>query len=935
MAERKHRTKLKYLRLFQLLFLILSFIIIGAGFGFVFGALRTLPSYDLDNITGELSSQIYDKDDKEVMALRTEKKRIELSQTEIPEVMKQAIIAIEDQRFEKHIGVDLYRLGGAIIANIKEGYGSEGASTITQQLVKNAILKNPEKKMRRKIQELYIALQLEAKYSKEQILAFYLNNICYGHGTWSLQTASQLYFGKDAKDLTLAEAAMLAGVVNAPGRYSPYTNPEKAKQRRALVLNEMVKMSFITKEEAEQAKEEPFNLVGLKPNDYRFQSFVDYVIEEAAEKLKLDDDDLSVLYTAGYRIYTTMDTKTQETAEAVYADDKNFPSGKDGKIVQSALVVLDPHTGGIRSLIGGRNQQGERQFNRAVHATRQPGSAMKPIAVYGPALEKGYGPATALDDYPEQYDSGQGSKTFVNYDNYYRGLISMRTAIQYSVNTVAVKMLQRIGVAEGFNFAKSLGITSLVESGPANDMTLSLALGGLTKGVSPLELTAAYGAFANEGIYVKPYAIRRIEDKDGNIIYENKISKKVVMSPQTAYLMNDMLQTVVNSGTGTRAKMPDRPVAGKTGTTSYNVDAWFVGYTPDLVCSVWLGYDKKENMSSVYGGNYGAPIWKKVMEVAHRDLPPSSFKVPDNISTVVVDYKSGLLPSAYTPAKYRVAEKFNSAYLPTEVSNVWVETPVCAESGKLLTDRCPFPVTGIYLKRPVPWTGNIPPSDAAEEVPREHCPIHGGSVIANPDTPLFLHSTTETDQRGNVRSVRLSWQFSDVGPDTYYEIYRSSSSPVSLVSENRIAEVSSSNNWQDQNLPASAEHIYYRVVARNRDNSSITSNEITINLMPQVARLKAPYLRAERIRVRNRPAVRLTWTSVSDERPIVYYLYRSESPAFEPDSAHQIASNENILDTEWIDTDVEDDKTYYYKIIGIDLMTNDTSPVSNEAAAML
>ena len=298
MAERKHRTKLKYLRLFQLLFLILSFIIIGAGFGFVFGALRTLPSYDLDNITGELSSQIYDKDDKEVMALRTEKKRIELSQTEIPEVMKQAIIAIEDQRFEKHIGVDLYRLGGAIIANIKEGYGSEGASTITQQLVKNAILKNPEKKMRRKIQELYIALQLEAKYSKEQILAFYLNNICYGHGTWSLQTASQLYFGKDAKDLTLAEAAMLAGVVNAPVRYSPYTNHEKAKQRRALVLNEMVKMSFITKEEAEQAKEEPFNLVGLKPNDYRFQSFVDYVIEEAAEKLKLDDDDLSVLYTA-------------------------------------------------------------------------------------------------------------------------------------------------------------------------------------------------------------------------------------------------------------------------------------------------------------------------------------------------------------------------------------------------------------------------------------------------------------------------------------------------------------------------------------------------------------------------------------------------------------------------------------------------------------
>ena len=383
--------------------------------------------------------------------------------------------------------------------------------------------------------------------------------------------------------------------------------------------------------------------------------------------------------------------------------------------MQSALVVLDPHTGGIRSLIGGRNQQGERQFNRAVHATRQPGSAMKPVAVYGPALEKGYGPATVLDDYPEQYDSGQGSKTFVNYDNYYRGLISMRTAIQYSVNTVAVKMLQRIGVAEGFNFAKSLGITSLVESGPANDMTLSLALGGLTKGVSPLELTAAYGAFANEGIYVKPYAIRRIEDKDGNIIYENKISKKVVMSPQTAYLMNDMLQTVVNSGTGTRAKMPDRPVAGKTGTTSYNVDAWFVGYTPDLVCSVWLGYDKKENMSSVYGGNYGAPIWKKSWKSPTVTSPAASkcriTLAPWWLITI------RLLPSAYTPAKYRVAEKFNSAYLPTEVSNVWVETPVCAESGKLLTDAVLSRSPDLSQK-----TGSLdgehPPSDAAEEVPR-------------------------------------------------------------------------------------------------------------------------------------------------------------------------------------------------------------------------
>ncbi len=930
MARQNHRTKIKYLRILTLAFLLASFIIIGAGIGFVFGALRTLPSYDLNNITGELSSQIYDKDDKDVIALRTEKKRVELNQTEIPEVMKQAIIAIEDQRFEKHFGVDFYRLGGAILANIREGYGAEGASTITQQLVKNAILDNREKKMRRKIQELYIALQLEARYSKEQILAFYLNNIPYGHGTWSLQTASQLYFGKDAKDLTLAEAAMLAGVVNRPTTYSPYNNPEKAKQRRALVLNEMVKMNYITREEADKAKEEPFTLAGLKPNSFRFQSFIDCVIAEAADKLNLDEDELSILYTAGFRIYTTMDTKTQETAEEVYANDKNFPAGKGGKIVQSAMVVLDPHSGGIRTIIGGRNQQGERQFNRAVNATRQPGSAMKPIAVYGPALEKGYSPATVLDDYPEQYDSYQGTKTFVNFDNNYRGLISMRTALQYSVNTVAVKMLQRIGVSEGFNFAKSLGITSLVESGSANDMGLSLALGGLTKGVSPLELTAAYGCFVNEGIYVKPYAIRRIEDKDGNIIYENKIQKKEVMSRQTAYLMSDMLQTVVTSGTAQRASLSDRPVAGKTGTTSFNVDAWFVGYTPDLVASVWLGYDKTENMKNVFGGNYGAPIWKKVMTVAHRDLPPSNFREPDNISNVSVDYKSGLLPSNLTPEKYIVQEKFNTAYLPTETSNVWVEAHVCADTGQLLTDTCPNSITGIFLKRPIPWTGNTPPNDATEELPKEYCTIHGGSGYVNEAKPLYLQGSTQTDNQGKVRSVRLNWQFLTENPDTYFEIYRSTEPYVALVSDNRVAEVSRNSQWQDHNIP-NADKLYYRVVAKNSGTASVTSNEVIIYLSQQTNKLKAPHLTGEKsLSGNNDLAVRLSWSKSSDDRPIVYYLFRSESSGFVPSAANQIAINENILDTEWIDLDIEKNHTYYYKVLGIDLMTNETSPASNE-----
>lgn len=945
--RRRRKKKIRYSRLLLLIVLLASFVFVGLGLGLVVGALATLPPYDLNHITGDLPSLLFDKDDQEVTPVRSAKNRVELSQNEIPEVIKQAIIAIEDQRFKKHHGLDLYRLGGAIIANITKGYGAQGGSTLTQQLVKNAVLKNPEKKIRRKIQELFIAFQVEAKYSKEQILTFYLNNVYYGEGAWSLQTASQVYFGKDASELDLAEAAMLAGVVNAPSRYSPYKNPEKAKQRRALVLNEMVSLNFISPEEAEKAKDEPFNLVGLQPNDYQYQSFIDYVISEAIDKMKLTEADISSFYTAGYRIYTTMDTKTQVEAEKVYADPNNFPAGKKGQIVQSAMVVLDPHTGGIRALIGGRDQQGERQFNRAVDAVRQPGSAIKPVAVYGPAVEKGYGPATVLDDFPQQYDLGGGKlKTFVNHDNRYRGLISMRTGIQHSVNTVAVKMLQKIGINDSINFIKGLGITTLVESGDPNDKGLSLALGGFTKGVTPLELTAAYGCFANGGIYVKPHAIRRIEDKDGNLIYQNKIFQTVVMSPQTAYLISDMLQTVVQSGTATRAKLTDRPVAGKTGTTSYNVDAWFVGYTPDLVASVWLGYDQKEKMSGVFGGNYGAPIWRKVMTVAHQKIPARNFPEPQGITRLTVDYKSGLIPSSLTPEKYLVQEKFNSKYLPTAVSNVWVELPVCAETGKLLTNKCPHSITGIFLKRPTPWTGRIAPEDAIEEAPKEFCTLHSGAPIeiieekpGNEPPPVIktsfkLKGELQTSNQGQAKAILLQWEPLDDHTNVYYQIYRSTEANVPLTSQNRIAEVSNTNSWQDNNLPQ-ANRYYYRVIAcSSKNNTKTSSNVITINL-PQVEKLSTPHLTAEAQLINHLPRIKLSWTIPTTSDPIIYHLFRSKTPNFEANFTNQIALNETIVETSWLDTNVEKNSTYYYRVRGINILTNESSPLSNQVKVSL
>ena len=935
MPRKRPRIRIRYGRAAILAILLISFVVMGAGIGFVVGAIRSMPTYDLDNITGDLSSFILDKDDQVVTTLKTEKNRVQLTPDEIPKVMKQAIIAIEDQRFNLHRGFDPIRFFGAVVANITEGYGSEGGSTLTQQLVKIAVLQNPEKKLRRKIQEAIIAFQVESQYKKDEILTMYLNNVYYGHGAHSLQTAAQVYFGKDAIDLDLGEAAMLAGVVNAPGRYSPYLNAERAKQRQALVLNEMAEMNYISKETADKTKASDVKLVGLKPYNFKFQSFIDVVIEEAAEHLKLENTDISSLYTAGYRFYTTMDTKTQETAETVYADDKNFPAGKKDAIVQSALVLLDPHSGEIRTLIGGRNQQGERQFNRAVHATRQPGSAFKPVAVYGPALEKGYSPATVLDDFPVEYQTPMGPKTFVNYDERtrgYRGLISMRTGIQHSVNTVAVKMLEKIGISEGFKFAKRLGISTLVESGKANDMGLSLALGGLTKGVSPLELTAAYGAFANQGIYIKPFAIRKIEDKDGNVLYEHETTRTVVMSPQTAYLMTDMLQTVVQAGTASSARLNDRPVAGKTGTTSFDVDAWFVGYTPELVGTVWMGYDKVENMTNVFGGTNCAPILKKVMTVAHEGIPPSTFPQPEGIVNIPVDYKSGLLPAPLTPPDFVAMEKFNSAYVPSEVSSVWIQQPVCADTGQLLTSSCPTAITKTFLQRPIPWTGDIAPEDANLEVPWEHCTLH---IIGEAPNYMgfYLQGLPVAGNNGEITAIKMSWSFPFASPATVYSIYRSDKPGIALISQNKIAEVGG-NSWQDHNITPD-KYYYYVVVAQNSrlSEQSQASNEITIHTdrSPQPdSSLKAPRVSGAVHSDGSAVSVRLSWSGSSDNRPVVYYIFRSETSGFKPNPGNQIAVEQSITGTEWTDTITANGKNYYYRVIAFDLETNQQSPVSNQ-----
>lgn len=938
MTRRRPRKKMRLGRNIIITILLISFVAMGAGIGFVVGALRNMPQYDPRSITGDLSSLVFDKEDDLVTSLRTDKNRTELDQTEIPELVKKAIVAVEDQRFYKHPGVDLYRFMGAAVANLKKGYFAEGGSTITQQLVKVAVLENYEKKISRKIQEWFIAIRLEQMYSKDEILAFYLNNVGYGHGAWSLQTASQVYFGKDANDLNLGEAAMLAGVINAPGRYSPYRNPDKAKQRQALVLNEMVSMGYISNEEAETAKEKPFNLAGLQPINYKYQSFLDYVVEEAAEILQLDEDQIIDLYRSGFKIYTTMDAKAQENGETVFDDASNFPPDKGGKIVQSAMVVLDPHTGEIRTILGGRNQEGARQFNRATSATRQPGSTFKPIVAYAPALELGYSPATVLDDYPMEYQTPMGPKTFVNYNKKYKGLISMRTAIQYSINTAAVKMLEKIGIQEGFYFAKKLGISTLVESGKANDMGLSLALGGITHGVSPLELAAAYGAFANKGIYIKPHTIRRIEDKDGNVLYESQPKKSVAMSPQTAYLMTDMLQTVVQAGTGRKAKL-DRPIAGKTGTTSFDLDAWFVGYTPDLVGAIWLGfdvYDKKAKMTNVYGGGFGAPIWNKVMKVAHEDLPVSNFSTPEGIVSIPVDYKSGLLPSDLTPPEFTVQEKFNKNNIPVESSNVWIKMPVCADSGLKATDSCPHTISKVFLKRPIPWVGEIAPDDASLEPPTENCNIHGFNDNNNNGFRIQGSKLTENN---TLKGVRLTWNYKDASPETVFKIYRSNQPDVTVNPSNKIAEVKGlSFTWQDNAVQDNTNY-YYIMIAYNPTTGIISqpSNITSINSSNDTSNYTLPKPRLSAIiNIHGDLAdVKLSWKKPGNNKSLNYYVYRSETPDFTPQAKYQIALGQTITDNKWTDKNLKRNTTYYYRIIAYDRETRTQSAPSDQLTIII
>ncbi len=767
---RRKKRSIRWVRILLLLFLVTLMAGIGLGAGFVLNAVRAMPHIQDVRPQPQVTSFIYDADGEKIAPLRGPEHRIIVEFSEIPEVVRQAFVAMEDHRFYDHFGMDIYRTIGAMWHNLRNpGAALQGGSTITQQLARNAWPIGMEQTYQRKVQEAFLAIQIERAYTKDQILTMYLNQINLGHGAYGVQAAAQIYFGKDLSELTLGEAAIIASLPQAPSNLSPYVSMEQATRRRSFVLAAMVREGYITEAQQRQAERERVELIGLPEGVNSVAGhFVDYVLSQLLERYSQ-----ATVYGGGIHVYTTLDQRIQQGVEESIRThlDADFPLGEFEKDLQVGIVVLDPLTGHIKAMVGGREHNAMLEHNRVWQTYRQPGSAFKPIGVYTSALEAGWTAASIIDDAPVEYQLTTERFAPRNYRETgwplgaYRGLTTVREAIRRSVNVPAVRTLMEIGVDAGFETAERLGITSMIPDGPMSDRNPSLALGGLTRGVSPLELTLAYSTFAAGGIRPEPIAITRVEDRHGNVLEENETLRTVVVTPQLAYLMTDMLKSVVvdsrsgwisNWGTGWRAELSgDWPVAGKTGTTDDTIDLWWVGYTPSYIATVWLGFDEPESIPDIVGmhmpsGLYPALIWRDLMEVAHEGLGPLEFERPPDLVERTICIKSGQLPGEHCPAAQQRRELFIHGTEPLDTCEIHVSVEVCSSHPNLLWDpQCSErgqPVEKVFLDRPIleePVVDNrgrtLPmPWDMADAAPTESCVDVYGSRDDLADVTLEL-----------------------------------------------------------------------------------------------------------------------------------------------------------------------------------------------------
>lgn len=720
--RKKKKKRFHFFRFLFLTFLFLCVTIFAMLAGLVFAVVKSAPPINISNIQDLIneSSFIYDSQGNLIEKIHSaDSYRSVVPLDQIPKHLQDAVIAIEDERFFEHSGIDFKRVAGAVVYDIRTRSLAQGASTITMQLAKN-FYTSPARDFTRKIKDAYYAIQIEKQLSKDQILHAYLNSIALGRGTNGVEAASQTYFSKEVSELTLAESAMIAGITKYPSKYSPYiterirpdedlsnleiaiiaiqdsplpTDEElqiydallnagkidrftysllkkgellarkavlnvESKNRQEIVLRKMLELGKISQDEYEQAVNEPIVIkLGKKKTQGISSYFMDKlkqdVISAFIAKGYTEDEALGLLYNGGLRIYSTLDTRMQKILENKFDNPNNFKGSfvdENGILQpQGAMVILENSTGAVRAMIGGRGIGGDRIYNRALNP-RQPGSSIKPIAVYLPAMmaEK-ITAATVFDDSPRP--DGKGGYWPSNVGRYF-GPSTIRTMIEHSSNVVAVKVAEsfagseRAGINEMIKTLQNLGISTLVtrNQNPAeNDEVLSLALGGMTNGVTPLDITSAYTVFSNGGKLNAPMFFSKIENSNGDVIIDNKPLAKQIADPQTAFIMTDILRTAVERGSGASAKLPNMVVAGKTGTTNDQKDVWFVGFTPYFTAGTWIGTDMPTPLAD--GSSMSARLWREVMKDIHENYPQKNFEMPDGIVRASVCRHSGLLTS--------------------------------------------------------------------------------------------------------------------------------------------------------------------------------------------------------------------------------------------------------------------------------------------------
>lgn len=724
----------KIFRICLFVFIALCIIATGIVVGIVTGVIDKTDSIGLDELQlFKLTSFIYDKDGKEIGSLYDSENRVTIEYKDIPESVVDAITSIEDERFFKHNGIDMKRTAGAVVTFVLNGGESNfGGSTITQQLIKN-VTSDKESSWTRKIREWYRAISLENKISKEQIFESYVNTIYMGDGAYGIEVASENYFGKPVKEVNIAESAVLGAIIQTPESTNPYKDEEaktRLLERQKLVLSQMLKLGKITQEEYDEAlkyeiafKKEVVTL-NAKVQSYYVDAVVEQVIADLQEQKDVSRGvAIKMLYSDGYKIYTPHDTSVQAAIDEAYNNPKLFYTDKQGDFMQSAMVVFEQSTGNVVGLIGGAGEkQGDLTLNRATQSNRQPGSCMKPLGAYGPAFEQGVSsPGAGLDD--TQFT--QGTWTPGNYYGYFNGYVTARQAISKSMNIPAIKACQKVDIDFAYNFAKNTGLNSLVKD---DKNAASLALGGVTKGFTPLEMANAYATIANDGVYIKPKLYNKVEDRNGKEVLIQESTAKRVMKDSTAYMLTNCLEEVIKTGTAAGSvKTANGKIAtaGKTGNTNDDYDQWFCGYTPYYTIACWNGYDQNKTINRPYP-YFSMRLFNTVMNKITEGKEGKQFTKPDSVTTAALCKVSGLVATDACRKDPRGdqtgTDLVAKSSIPTATCNVHKMVKVCNVSGKIATEFCPDTTEKSFITR----EGNpaVKPRDWQYMLPTAKCDVH-------------------------------------------------------------------------------------------------------------------------------------------------------------------------------------------------------------------